>query len=351
MTSRPINKEKMSSYSNALKVPMIILVIFVHENLNLTNDGYLGLMLAAISNVAVPVFFLISGYYFFYGHQFCKEEYFRKIIKRSRTLLLPYLIWNLLPMMNIVAGNLFSIIFRGKSTEALQTYFAELLNNGFWHIWWDITGGTMPYDSPLWYVRDLMIMCILSPIAYLYIKRLKSWGMGILAILYLAGVNTGVVGLSMSAIVFFILGGHFSINAAITGSPCDFALKWRWAVVPMAVLSLVLYLLFHDQSYAHICQMSYILSGVFASYYLMNLMPEKMLKTMSVMASSVFFIYALHNTCVLAWCAGMINRWSLPHYFVIVILPFVTFAVCYALYYLLKKALPQVLAVLCGGRI
>ena len=65
----------------------------------------------------------------------------------------------------------------------------------------------MPYDSPLWYVRDLMIMCILSPIAYLYIKRLKSRGVGILAILYLAGVNTGVVGLSMSAIVFFILGG------------------------------------------------------------------------------------------------------------------------------------------------
>lgn len=120
--------------------------------------------------------------------------------------------------------------------------------------------------------------------------------------------------------------------------------------MPMAVLSLVLYLLFHDLSYAHICQMSYILSGAFACYYLMNLMPENMLKKMSVMASSVFFIYALHNTCVLAWCAGMINRLPLPHYFVIVILPFVTFAICYALYYLLKKALPQVLAVLCGGR-
>ena len=112
-------------------------------------------------------------------------------------------------MMNIVAGNLFSIIFKGKSTEALQTYLADLWNNGIWHIWWDITGGTMPYDSPLWYVRDLMVMCILSPIAYLYIKRLKSWGVGIFAILYLAGVNTGVVGLSMSAIVFFILGGAF----------------------------------------------------------------------------------------------------------------------------------------------
>lgn len=49
-------KYNMSQISNALKVPMIILVIFVHENLNLTSDGYLGLMLAAISNVAVPVF-------------------------------------------------------------------------------------------------------------------------------------------------------------------------------------------------------------------------------------------------------------------------------------------------------
>lgn len=96
--------------------------------------------------------------------------------------------------------------------------------------------------------------------------------------------------------------------------------------------------------------MSYILSGVFASYYLMKLLPEKMLKKMGVMASSVFFVYALHNTCVLAWCTGMINKLALPHNIVIIIVPFVTFAVCYALYYLLKKALPQVLAVLCGGR-
>ena len=72
---------------------------------------------------------------------------------------------------------------------------------------------------------------------------------------------------------------------------------------------------------------------------------------MSVMASSVFFIYALHNTCVLAWCGGMMNRSLLPRYIVIIIVPFVTFAVCYALYFFLKKALPQVLVVLCGGRI
>lgn len=100
---------EFSRLSNAIKVPMIILVIFVHENLNLERDGYLGLLLAAMANVSVPVFFLISGYYFFKGEELGKDVYLSKLKKRIRTLLLPYLLWNLLPMLNIVAGNFYSI--------------------------------------------------------------------------------------------------------------------------------------------------------------------------------------------------------------------------------------------------
>lgn len=197
----------MSRLSNAIKVPMIVLVIFVHENLNLEQDGYWGLLWAAMANVAVPVFFLISGYYFFYGRDFCKVEYLRKMKKRSKTLLLPYLLWNLLPMLNIVAGNVFSIVFRGKSTEALQGYFADLWNQGVWHIWWDVTAGTMPYDSPLWYVRDLIVMCVLSPLVYVFARRFGLIGGTILTLLYVLGFNTGIVGLGMASITFFTLGG------------------------------------------------------------------------------------------------------------------------------------------------
>lgn len=200
----------MSQLSNAIKVPMILLVIFVHENLNLQNDGYLGLMLAVLANVAVPVFFLISGYYFFYGSEFGKKEYFQKLKKRGRTLLLPYLLWNMLPMLNVVAGNVFSILFLGKSTEALQTYLWELWQGGIWHIWWDMTSGTMPYDSPLWYVRDLMVICVLSPAVYLFVRAFKQWGVMALVLLYVLGVDTGIVGLGMSAITFFVLGGGTS---------------------------------------------------------------------------------------------------------------------------------------------
>ncbi len=341
----------MSQLSNAIKVPMIILVIFVHENLNLEHDGYWGLLCAAMANVAVPVFFLISGYYFFHGREFCKEEYLRKLKKRSKTLLLPYLLWNLLPMLNIVAGNVFSIVFKGKSTEALQGYFADLWNQGIWHIWWDMTAGTMPYDSPLWYVRDLMVVCVLSPLVYVFARRFGLIGGAILILLYVLGFNTGIVGLSMSSITFFTLGACFAVNAGKMQTPSEMAYRFRWLFCVMSAMSLMLYLVFYEYSWAHVFQMLYIAFGVFSFYYLIGLLPDKAMESVTALSSSVFFVYALHNTCVLAWCGGMMNRLPLPHSFVIVIVPFITFGACYGIYWIVRKICPQALALLCGGRV
>jgi len=341
----------MSQLSNAIKVPMIILVIFVHENLNLEHDGYWGLLLASMAYVAVPVFFLISGYYFFHGREFGKGEYLRKIKKRSKTLLLPYLLWNLLPMLNIVAGNVFSILFRGKSTEALQGYFADLWNQGIWHIWWDVTAGTMPYDSPLWYVRDLMVMSVLSPLAYVFIRYVGRYGVILLVLFYVLGCKTGIVGLDMAAVTFFILGGYFSINGARLGSPSLFADKYKWLFIPMMVMSLLLRVLLVDWEYSHVFQMLYIVFGIFAGYSLVGMLPGKFTGRMVSMSSAVFFVYALHNTCVLAFCGGLINRLPLPHAVVIVIVPFVTFGTCYGIYWMVRKVCPQALGLLCGGRV
>ena len=346
-----MNGKSMSQLSNAIKVPMIILVIFVHENLNLDYDGYWGMLWAAMANVAVPVFFLISGYYFFYGREFSKGEYLRKLKKRCQTLLLPYLLWNLLPMLNIVAGNVFSILFRGKSTEALQGYLSDLWNKGIWHIWWDMTAGTMPYDSPLWYVRDLMVMCVLSPLIYVFARRFGMIGGVILILPYVLGFDTGIVGLGMASITFFTLGACFAVKTSKMQTPSEVAHRFRWLFCVTSAMSLMLYLLFYENSWAHVFQMFYIASGVFAFYSLMGLMSDKVIEKITRLSSSVFFIYALHNTCVLALCGGLMNRLPLPHSLVIVILPFVTFGVCYGIYLMARKICPQALAVLCGGRI
>lgn len=341
---------EFSRLSNAIKVPMIILVIFVHENLNLERDGYLGLLLAAMANVSVPVFFLISGYYFFKGEELGKDVYLSKLKKRIRTLLLPYLLWNLLPMLNIVAGNFYSIIFRGKSTEDLQSYFFDLWDKGVYSVWWNITSGTMPYDSPLWYMRDLMVMCVGSPVLYFIIRKIGRWGIVVLVLLYVLGVNTSITGLSMSAITFFTIGGYFSLNASRVLSPDVWAKKNKFIVLPLSLLSISIYVIGGGKSSWNVFQMLYILSGVFSFYYLLGRLPKRMIERMSGMASSVFFIYALHNTCVLAWCSGLVYQFPLPHEMKIIVIPFLTFVVCHFLYLIMKKFCPSILAVLCGGR-
>lgn len=215
----------MSRLTDAVKVPMIILVIFVHENLNLEADGRWGLLLATVANVAVPTFFMISGYYFFKGGALNREAYAGKLRKRCSTLLVPYMLWNLVPMINIVAGNVYSIIFRGKSTEVLQEYFTGLWNGGVWRVWWNITSGTMPYDSPLWYVRDLMVMCLVSPLIYVFICRAALPCVVLLLAIFVYGVDTGVTGLSMAAIAFFVLGGVLLSQRRTGGRPESLGLQ------------------------------------------------------------------------------------------------------------------------------
>ena len=47
--------------------------------------------------IAVPTFFLISGYLFFFKlEEWSTDIWFNKLKKRVRTLLIPYLLWNLI---------------------------------------------------------------------------------------------------------------------------------------------------------------------------------------------------------------------------------------------------------------
>lgn len=78
---------------------------------------------------------------------------------------------------------------------------------------------------------------------------------------------------------------------------------------------------------------------------------------LSKLSVCVFFIYALHNTCILAVTGKMIVRATpfigegiVGNTFYYFVTPFATVAVCVAIYYVLKKTCPPLLRVLQGGR-
>lgn len=142
-------------------------------------------------------FFFISGYLFFYKiDDYNLKTYRSKLSRRIWTLLIPYLLWNTLP----VVYPLLLFLFRG---QPFTLSFAEWLS-----FYWD-TGGeyNVPANFPLWYVRDLMIVCLMTPVIWVLTKR-SVMGEGFVALLtiaYVFGLWPRIVGHSNSVFFFTLV--------------------------------------------------------------------------------------------------------------------------------------------------
>ena len=92
-----------------LRFPMIVLVTFAHSYGRVEDSfallasdwntyEFLKLLVSqTLVKVAMPVFFIMSGYLFFANvDKWDIAIYKKKIMRRVNTLLIPYLIWNLL---------------------------------------------------------------------------------------------------------------------------------------------------------------------------------------------------------------------------------------------------------------
>lgn len=65
--------------------------------------------------VAVPIFFIISGYLFFSKlEEWNSDIYKNKIKRRVTSLMIPYLIWNLMPLLVVLSLQLIKSIITGN---------------------------------------------------------------------------------------------------------------------------------------------------------------------------------------------------------------------------------------------
>ena len=335
---------------DALRLPLIILVVFIHMNPTFDSVGYWGLTINTIAQVAVPCFFVIAGYFFVGNKPLTLEMYKVKLKKRVVTLLIPYLLWNLVPSLVLIGGNLFSIVFRGKSTEDLMIFLTDLWNDGLWHLWWDKVNG-MPSDSPLWFLRDLIVMCVLAPVCYYFIKKGGKLAVVIWFLLYvfLPVSWAHLPGISITAVFFFNIGLYLRYNGIglVGGSNRIYQL----VCVATAFVLLILAVLFRNQGYLYSL---FIPVGTFCSFILIGWAKPSVVKCLAKFSPTIFFVYAIHQTFVLVYMGKMVGR-LLPDSYVGDVLvyftvPFITTAVCIVIYYLLKLVSPRFLRVLCGGR-
>lgn len=134
---------------------------------------------------AVPMFYAISGFLFFYGIRKGITDVFKKMRKRIRTLLIPFIIAALFfpaffMLMEFIPGASAHI----NSDSYIERFVSMPIGDIFLSLFYD-SGNGMPWAYHLWFLRDLIIIIALTPGLYYLRKYTSFWSIVIILVLYI----------------------------------------------------------------------------------------------------------------------------------------------------------------------
>lgn len=141
-----------------------LLVIWVHSyNAGLYLDGMPQMAAVyrlqhgigdGIGQVAVPGFFMISGYLFY--RDFTWSKLGEKWNRRIRSILVPYILWNFLYYMGYVIGSrlpwMTDVVGKGRIPFQLSVLVDAVIN--------------YTYNYVFWYLFQLILLVMLAPVLY-----------------------------------------------------------------------------------------------------------------------------------------------------------------------------------------
>ena len=195
----------------------ILMVLYVHMYYTegatmptlLSIEQFVG---SGICSVAVPLFYVISGFLFFLNVPDGLRSISKKMKKRLRTLLIPYLLANILTFIFYVSLNLIALkivaIDRVVNFKVLDVIFED----GF------IATLKLVFINPpiafqLWFIRDLLVVIVFSPCIWLLLNTITSriWKIVfsiVLLLIFIVGGHNGYCG----AFVWFTAGGFVAVS-------------------------------------------------------------------------------------------------------------------------------------------
>ncbi|MBR3064635.1 MAG: acyltransferase [Bacteroidales bacterium] len=348
-----------STLIKAMRLPLIVLVLYAHSvgdffgSIQCSLDGwnvyhfFSEMISHNLCKIAVCWFFIFSGYFFFYhlpAGSFSGRWYAGKLKKRVRSLLIPYLFWNLFLVAAIAAKTtLFSKL--GIPQNNIE---GEMWTVRQGPLYWLVTG---PADFPLWFMRDLMVMSVLIPLLWLLFKHLpQSGSIALLVLLYFIPFNAPFV--SWRAYFFFSFGAFLGMNSI---HMLPFCQKVKKPAAILAVLSLVTASYWNDAVFHEWLLRVFYPFGMITFMNCCDWMIKKECRKerLTRLASPVFFIYAVHEIYLLGWakgaCVRLFGEGLLGTWIKFLLVPVLVLGICLILYWIINRLLPRPLAFVCGG--
>lgn len=302
--------------------------------------------------VAVPIFFLISGYLFFVKlEEWNTDIWVGKLKRRAKTLLLPYFLWNLISIafaLSILYINYFAE--RGDAPDLVALFNSY----GGLRIFWDGRDGLYPHDFPLWFIRDLIVFMILSPVFYFYVRKTRIVGIILLYIAYVLLIGIRIPGFSLEGAFYFAVGAYLSIHKIDFTALCRKHLVMAGCVAIPLVLVMVFSFGNYDDAWEHTRRLFTLFGSAATIGLVVMLFQKEKIQVRPLLSQSSFFVYAAHGTIVLPYVGKALERllpgnqfWLIIQYFSTTLLTVAILVLCY---YLFSKWTPKTTSVLTGGR-
>jgi hypothetical protein len=297
-----------------------------------------------IARIAVPLFFLISGYLLYVK----ETNFFVVLKKKSRTLLLPYILWNILAAVFFYAAQSFSFT---------KPYFANIIIRNF-TIWdwigvftgksgqFAIRGNPLVYQ--FWFLRDLFILCMFFIGIKKLVDRFPLGALFLFFALWRSGINIYIV--STEALFFFAM-GYYVIKYAPDYKKIDGIAYYDIGIIYIITIILVL---FFEEYVPGIRKINILLGCIMfikLTRYFIN--REHIYNKLLRLEKYAFFVYAVHGIGLAAIqklsvrIIPMRGFWLLFQYFSVSITGIVIFVLMGAV---IRKLFPKLYGVLTGGR-
>lgn len=348
-------------YITTLRFPLALLVVFIHSYNSVWRtpthtqiEPLATLLSRLLPTFAVPLFFAISGYLFFLNApRLTWHGYADKLQRRSLTLLLPYLCWNLVAfalyaLRDVAVGSSLQHTLSLNLLWGSATLGAESCNGLGWHI----AAGTAPVQEPLWFVRDLIVVVLASPLIYALLRYLRWGGLLLLAVVFYGNLWPNPAGFTFTSVWFFSLGAWFSISER------KVLLTLRPLIKPCAALLvpiLLALMLFRSSSYWWWLplQQLYVLVAMVVSVVVADFVAQQR-KPNQWLANSSFFVYASH-TIVLLPISNALAHWAVLksewlQSVAFVLCPLLAVGICLLAYYFLTHYMRRFAWLLTGKR-
>ena len=190
-----------------------------------------------LAQIAVPGFFMISAYLFYKNFQL--NSLFSKWRSRSRTILLPYLLWNSLYYGAYAAATRIPAICQiiGKPPVPLTAgeFLKALLHYG--------------YNPVFWYLFQLILLILLAPVLYVLLKKNVRGLLFLLFLILCLWKGVSFPWLNLDALFYYSAAAFFALRREQLGNylerrPAEFLKeRWKHLFIQITILSFFFWLL------------------------------------------------------------------------------------------------------------